>query len=168
MCAGAGARLVYLEFSAGFDHVSHRELMYKLRDRGVGGNMISIIEQFLTGRRQRAKIDGVFSEYVNVVSGVPHGSVLGILFDIYSADLFDVGETRLVNYANDSTLFSVCNRPCDRDYVAKSINRDLEDISLWCVRYVMKLNLSKTKTLVVSKSRTVSHVNSDLICIVPS
>ena len=143
--SGAEARLVQLDFSAAFDRVSHEGLLFKLRDRGIGGNVISIIEQFLTSRRQRVKIDGSFSEYVNVVSGVPQGSVLGpLLFVIYTADLFDVVENRLVNYADDSTLFSICNRPSDREYVAQSINRDLEQISLWCDRWMMKLNPSET------------------------
>ena len=162
--SGAEARLVQLDFSAAFDRVSHEGLLFKLRDRGIGGNVISIIEQFLTSRRQRVKIDGSFSEYVNVVSGVPQGSVLGpLLFVIYTADLFDVVENRLVNYADDSTLFSICNRPSDREYVAQSINRDLEQISLWCDRWMMKLNPSKTKTLIISRSRTVSPVHGDLI-----
>ena len=72
-------------------------------------------------------------------------------------------ENRLVNYADDSTLFSICNRPSDREYVAQSINRDLEQISLWCDRWMMKLNPSKTKTLIISRSRTVSPVHGDLI-----
>ena len=160
---GYEARLVQLDFSAAFDRVSHDGLLYKLRDRGVGGNVISIIEQFLMNRRQRVKVDGSFSEFVEVVSGVPQGSVLGpLLFVIYTADLFDVVENRLVNYADDSTLFSICKRPADRSAVALSLNRDLNRISEWCDRWMMKLNPLKTKTLIVSRSRTVLPVHGSL------
>ena len=72
------------------------------------------------------KIEGSFSDYVNVVSVVPQGSVvIPLLFVFYAADLFDVAENRLVNYADDSALFSIYNKPTDRDYVAQSISRDL-------------------------------------------
>ena len=61
----AEARLVQIEFSAAFDRVT------ELRDKGFGGNIILIVEQFLMSRTQRVKIYGSFSEYVSVVSGVP-------------------------------------------------------------------------------------------------
>ena len=98
------------------------------------------------------------------LSGVPIGSVLKpLLFVIYTADLLDVVENRFVNYADDYTFFSVCNRPSDKVYVAQSINRYLEQISLCCDRWMMKLNPSKTKTLIVSISRTMSPVHVDLL-----
>ena len=56
---------------------------------------------------------------MDVVFGVPKGSVLGaILFAIHTADLFDVFENKLVNYADDSTQFSICKKPFDRDTVS--------------------------------------------------
>ena len=98
---------------------------------------------------------GSYSDYVNVVSGVPQGSVLGpILFVIYTADLFDVVENKLINYADDSTLFATVDKPSSRGSVALSLNRDLARISDWCEQWMMKLNPIKTKTLIVSRSRT--------------
>ena len=35
------------------------------------------------------------------------------------------------------------------------MNRDLNRVSVWCNLWGMKLNASKTKTMIVSKSRTV-------------
>ena len=61
--------------------------------------MLSIIEQFLSNRTQRVKFYGYYSCYVDVVSVVPPGSVLRtILFVIYTTDLFEVVENKLVNY----------------------------------------------------------------------
>jgi hypothetical protein len=45
------ARLVQLDFSAAFDRVSHVGLLYKLRSIGLSGSMLSMVEQFLRGRR---------------------------------------------------------------------------------------------------------------------
>ena len=144
-----------MNFSAAFDRVSHEGLLYKLQNAGLGGHVLSIIEQFLSNRTQRVKVDGSYSDYVDVVSGVPQGSVLGpILFVIYTADLFDVVENRLINYADDSTLFATIDKPVYRHSVALSLNRDLARISDWCDQWMMKLNALKTKTLIVSRSRT--------------
>ena len=74
--SGVEARLLQLEFSAAFYCVSLDELSYKLRDRGIGDNIISIFELFLTSRGQRVKIGASFSGYLNFMSGVPQGNVL--------------------------------------------------------------------------------------------
>jgi hypothetical protein len=105
---GQEARLVQLDFSSAFDRVSHVCLLSKLRSIGLSGSMLSMIEQFLCGRRQSVFLDGSYSEFVDVVSGVPQGSVLcTLLFVVCTADLFLVVKNHLVNYANDSTLFAV-------------------------------------------------------------
>merc|ERR1711905_100256 len=158
------ARLVQLNFSAAFDRVSHEGMLFKLRSRRVGGPMLSIIEQFLRNRTQRVRVDGSFSGYVDVVSGVPQGSVLGpILFVIYTADLFEVVENRLVNYADDSTLYATIKRSSSRQSVAESLNKDLTRISDWCKQLMMKLNPTKTKTLIFGRSRTLTPAHSDLV-----
>ena len=60
-------RLVQLDFSAAFERVSHDGILFKLKNRGIGGPMLSIIEQFLRNRSQRVKVDGSYSDYVYVV-----------------------------------------------------------------------------------------------------
>ena len=62
-------RLVQLDFSAAFVEVNHRGLLYKLRSIGVGGQFLSIVSQFLSGRRQRVCLDGKVTVLVDVVSG---------------------------------------------------------------------------------------------------
>ena len=101
---------------------------------------------------------------MDVVFGVPKGNVIGpILFAIYTADMLDVFENRLVNYADDSTLFSICRKPADRDTVTLALNRDLERISMRFNKWMMKLNPLKIKTLIVSRSRTAVLSQSNLI-----
>ena len=53
-------------------------------------------------------VDGSSSKSVNVVSGVPQGSVLGpLLFLLYTLELFSILENKLIGYADDSTLIAV-------------------------------------------------------------
>ena len=60
---------------------------------------------------------------IGVVSGVPQGSVHGpMLFLLYIADLPGLLQNELVGYADDSTLLCRILHPCDRSYVAASLN----------------------------------------------
>ena len=68
--------VVYLDLRKAFDCVPHRRLLSKLRSYGVAGNLFDWIENFLTNKKQRVCIRGSFSEWVNITSGVPQGSVL--------------------------------------------------------------------------------------------
>ena len=162
--SGMEARLIQLDFSAAFDRVSHAGLLHKLRASGVGGPLLSVLSQFLCGRKQRVRVDGSCSAYVDVVSGVPQGSVLGpLMFILYTSDMFDLVSNQLVGYADDTTLYAVIPKASDRCAVAASLNRDLQCISDWCARWQMKLNPGKTKTLLISRSRTVQPEHSDLV-----
>ena len=152
---GSEARLVQIDFSGAFDKVNHTGLLYQLKSVGVGGRMLSILAQFLSGRTQSVVVDGVSSQPVSVVSGVPQGSVLGpLLYSFYTAELFSILENTLVGYADDSTLYAVVPSPRDRVAVSSSIGRDLSLIVDWCARWGMELNAAKTKSMIVSRSRT--------------
>ena len=100
-------------------------------------------------------MDGCLSKLVNVVSGVPQGSVLGqLLFLLYTSELFYILENKLIGYADDSTLMAVVPSPGVRVEVAEPLIRDLGRVGESCDLWGMKLNASKTKTMIVSRSRT--------------
>ena len=101
---------------------------------------------------------------VDVLSGVPQGSVLGpLLFLLYTSELFNILENKLIGYADDSTLMAVVPSPVVRVTVAQSLIRDLGRVSEWCDLWGMKLNASKTKTMIVSRSRTMHPQSPPLI-----
>ena len=62
---------------------------------------------------------------------------------------------KLYGYADDSTLVAVVPSPGERVAVSEFMNRDLNRVSVWCNLWGMKLNASKTKTMMVSRSRPV-------------
>ena len=118
--------------------------------------MLSVLTQFLSNRSQYVVVDGCHSKLVNVVSGVPQGSVLGPkLFFLYTAELFSTVENELYGYADDSTLVAVVPSSRERLAVSDSMNRDLNRVSVWCNLWGMKLNASKTRTMIVSRLHTV-------------
>ena len=87
--SGQEARIVQIDFSAAFDRVNHRGILYRLSSVGIGGSVLSVLTQLLSNRSQFVLVDGCRSKLVNVVSGVPQGSVLGpLLFFLYTSELF--------------------------------------------------------------------------------
>ena len=116
---------------------------------------MSVSTQFLSNRSQQVMVDGCRNKLVNVVSGVPEGSVLGpLLYLLFTSKLFSILENKLIGYADDSTLMAVVPSPGVRVAVAESLIRDLGRVSEWCDLWGMKFNASKTKTMIVSRSRT--------------
>ena len=106
--SGREAKMVQIDFSAAFDRVNHQDILYKLCSVGIGGSVLSTLTQFLSDRSQHVMVDCCRSKLVNVVSGVPQGSVLGpLLFLLYTSELFSIFENKLIGYADDSTLMAV-------------------------------------------------------------
>ena len=114
---------------------------------GVGVSLLSELCDFLSARTMRVTLDGSFNDDVNMVSGVPQGSVLGrLLFVLYTRNMFSVVENSMFIYAGDSTLVAVVKSPGDRQRVAECLNRDLVAVSEWCRRWNMKLNLQRRRS----------------------
>ena len=76
-----------------------------------------------------------------------------LLFLLYTTELFYILENKLIGYADDSTLLYVVPFRGVESYSS------LGKVSEWCDLLGMKLNDSKTKTMIVSRSRTM-HTQS--------
>ena len=109
-------------FSAAFGHINHEAFIYKLRHLGIGGPFLSILIKFLTDRLQRVDVDGHYSEWRNVISGVPEGSILvHLLFVLYTYDTWLELRKILVAYVDVTTLLSAVpysdNEICDFEFI---------------------------------------------------
>jgi len=95
--------LCLLDFSKAFDSVDHVILCNKLKAYGFSDSVVRLIWSYLSNRRQRVKVDSGYSNYTQLTSGVPQGSILGpLLFAIFINDLFDVCKFSEVHaYADD-------------------------------------------------------------------
>ena len=77
-------RSVFLDMSKAFDKVWHEGLLFKLKQNGISGKLLTLLKNYFSNRRQRVLINGSSSQWGDIESGVPQGSVLGpLLFLIY-------------------------------------------------------------------------------------
>ena len=83
------------------------------------------------------------------------GSVLcQLLFLLCTSEIFSFLKNRLIGYADNCTDMAVVSSPGVRVTKVESLIRDRGRVSEWCNLWVMKLNESKTKTMIVSRSHT--------------
>ena len=93
---------------------------------------------YLNNRHQRVVINGSYSGYSIIESGVPQGSVLGpLLFLIYINDLEKNLKSQVKFYADDTMLYSIVRDPAQS---AADLNHDLDLIQKWAFQWKMEFN----------------------------
>ena len=103
-----------LDISKAFDRVWHAGLLHKLKSYGISGQIFCLISSFLSNRRLQVVLDGKSSQEYPVNAGVPQGSILGpALFLLYINDLPDNVICDIAICADDTTLYSKCDRASD-------------------------------------------------------
>ena len=150
---------IYTDLSAAFDKVNHRIAIAKLDRYGFGGNLLSWLKSYLTGRTLNVKIDDVLSEPFPATSGIAQGSHLGpLIFLLYFNDVNNSLECPRLAFADDLKLFSKISDSAD----ASSLQEQLNNFSSWCDTNCMTLNPSKCTVITFTRKKQPLHFDYTL------
>ena len=145
--------IIYFDFQKAFDSVNHDIILDKLKHKfHIDGLMLNFIKSNLKDRKQRVVVGGKYSKIASVNSGVPQGSILGsLLFVLFINDISEVitEGTNIALYADDTKIWrKICSYS---DCVI--LNNDIESLSKWADRNMMKFHPNKCKVLSTSLKR---------------
>ena len=119
---------------------------------GIRGEALKFFKSYLTDRRQFTLANGVSSEWLTVLCGVPQGSVLGpLLFILYTNDLDNASEFSINLFADDTCL-SMCHR--NIYLLQRYCNAEAKLIDEWFKANRLTTNSKKASKFIVSRYDT--------------
>ena len=136
--------VIYTDFSKAFDSVPHERLFLKIESLGIKGDILKWIKSFLCGRTQCVNVDGTYSSWKKVISGIPQGSVIGpILFVIFINDMPDAIKYNLCKlFADDCKLFGKVSQTGEN-----MVQADLTLLEEWSRIWQLPFNAKKCKVM---------------------
>ena len=144
--------VVFLDISKAFDTVNHKLLLSKLSNLGLSASAVSWFHSYLSNRCHITRVADSCSSPGFPSAGVPQGSVLGpTLFSVFINDLPSVlPPDSTVLFADDTTIYIVSD---SLSSIQSSLQLCLDLANLWLQRNGLKINVSKTKSMLIHSSR---------------
>ena len=142
----------FLDVEKAFDNVWHNGLRFKIFQLDLPIKMTLWLSDFLVGRLIQVNVNNSLSNQINPKAGVPKGSVLSpLLFLIYVNDLPipHHKQNSLSQFADDTAQWAFS---LNIHIAAKLLQQDLLKLGVWCAKWRIKLNPTKTKVIIFSRS----------------
>ena len=146
--------IVFLDLSAAFDTIDHEKLLSIMSEElGITGTALQWFRSYLIGRTHQVRINGEYSESLEVLFGAPQGSVLGPeMFSIYVRNQPKVFEKCHFNssaFADDSNGRKTFAISMQYDVLKNEVPRCLEEVRKWMNFQFLKINPDKTEILLL-------------------
>ena len=142
---------IFMDLSKAFDSLSHNILLKKLWYYGVRGTCFEWFKSYLCNRKQCTIFNSLLSEFEIIDTGVPQGSILGLLLflicinDIVnSCHCFD-----FISYADDTTLIGSNS---NFDDLCANVSFNLTKVAMWFQCNKLSLNVDKTNFVLFQKN----------------
>jgi len=156
--------VVFVDISKAFDCVNHDLLLKKLHHNfNFSKHAITLLQNYLHDRPQYVAFDDEISVKSTVNIGVPQGSVLGpLLFLLYINDIYSIVnlDCEIYNFADDFALIFSNRNPLT---LVEVVNRSLIEVHNYFNKNQLKLNTSKTKSMIFNNKRCFDFSNCFLI-----
>ena len=144
---GGEIDVIFMDFMKAFDKVPHRRLIYKMKKYGLSDKICSWVNDFLSNRKQRVKVNGEFSTWKDVTSGIPQGSVLGpILFVLFINDLPEEVDSTVYLFADDTKIYRQVATTGD----VSTLQNDIDNLFNWSSTWLLRFHPDKCKALHIS------------------
>ena len=144
---------VLMNLSKAFDCIPHELIVAKLAAYGFKRETLRLIYSYLKGRKQCVKINNTYSDYNEIISGVPQGSILGpVIFNLSINDLFlFIEKASMHNFAGDNTLSAW------GETVSKLIDMLESESNIaidWFTKNEMIINPDKFQAIILDKKKS--------------
>ncbi len=157
--------LCFLDLAKCFDTIDHDILLCKLEKYGIRGKNLKFFKKYLSGRKQCVKVNGQLSSILDILFGVPQGSILGpILFLLFINDLPTCLQKCECNLFADDTVIYTMNT--DEIKATSDLQCDLDNVHNWFTANRLSINIDKSCTMSVtnkSRSNSIFYISDNML-----
>jgi len=149
------AYTVFLDFKRAFETVNRKILLKKLKCYNFSEECIKWFDSYLSNRKQKVKVNGIYSFEMTANNGVPQGSkISNTLFIIYINDIVKVVDCKVLMYADDTLLSVSAKSSCE---AIEKMNFELNKLQDWLRFNKISLNTKKCNYMMFNEK-----INSNL------
>ena len=135
--------VVYLDFMKAFDTIPHKRLIVRLKLYGIEYYTLRRIQAFLPDRVQQVNVNGINTEWENITSGIPQGSVFVLYINLPENIVSNV-----YMFADDTKVFKTINSPNDQH----TLQNNLDYLTSWSCKWLLRFHPDKRNLMHVGKT----------------
>ena len=148
---------ICLDVSKAFDCIDHAKLFRKMISCGLSDTVLKWFRNYFN-RTQCVRFNDVVSDTLRVTSGIGQGTILGpLIFILYINDVTrHIGDLKINMYADDCLIYCMGN---NWNLMRPKIEHGLGCFQEWCIRNRLKLNVRKSKALLIGSQHKINIVD---------